>query len=238
MPRTESLTKTIKTGHVVLFGMVAITAALFLVPEGRRLAYPLILLSTMVHEMGHGLTALFLGGNFHSFQMFSDGSGVAQISGEFSPAAQALVAAGGLIGPAVGAAICFACAINGSLSRFALSAVGVFFIFCEILYVRNSFGLMFIGILAVICLWLAQQSQAWRAQMGLVFVAVQLSLSVFSRSDYLFTPTANTSAGPMPSDVMQIANALFPPYWFWGGLCGLFSLLVLAVGVWVYIKNS
>ena len=33
-----------------------------------------------------------------------------------------------------------------------------------------------------------------------------------------------------------MADALGPPYWFWGGACAAFSAIVLLVGLWVYIK--
>ena len=71
------------------------------------------------------------------------------------------------------------------------------------------------------------RGQGWIPRFTLVFLAVQLALSVFSRSDYLFTSVARTGAGPMPSDVAQMASALFLPFWFWGAACGALSLAVL-----------
>jgi hypothetical protein len=74
----------------------------------------------------------------------------------------------------------------------------------------------------------------WRAprlsQGFVVFLAVQLALSVYSRSDYLFTRTAVSSAGTGQSDVAVMAAALFLPYWFWGALCGALSLVLLYAG--------
>ncbi|MEM9488253.1 MAG: M50 family metallopeptidase, partial [Myxococcota bacterium] len=43
------------------------------------IAYPLLLISTMVHELGHGVAALLSGGSFAKFVMFPDGSGMAYI---------------------------------------------------------------------------------------------------------------------------------------------------------------
>ena len=60
-----------------------------------------------------------------------------------------------------------------------------------------------------------------------------MSLSVFSRGDYLFKPAAKTTAGLMPSDTAQIAAALFLPYWFWGALIGALSLAILGCGLWL-----
>ena len=83
------------------------------------------------------------------------------------------------------------------------------------------------GALGAICVYLAIKSTARVAQAVLAFMAVQLSLSVFSRGDYLFTETAGTG----PSDVAQMAAALFLPYWFWGVVCGTISVLVLLSGI-------
>jgi hypothetical protein len=62
-------------------------------------------------------------------------------------------------------------------------------------------------------------------------------LSVFSRGDYLFTDVARTQNGAMPSDVANMANALFLPYWFWGAACGLFSVAMLALGAWFFLRG-
>ena len=66
---------------------------------------------------------------------------------------------------------------------------------------------------------------------------VQLSLSVFSRADYLFTREAVTATGTVPSDVSQIAEALILPYWFWGACCGALSVAVLLVALVIYLRG-
>jgi hypothetical protein len=226
-----------KRTRQILFVCVILTLAVFFLPFGRIVGYPLILVSTFAHEMGHGLTALIMGANFASFQMWSDGSGVANIEGQGSAIGSALTAAGGLVGPSVFAALSFVAAKKAAISRIFLSLVGVGMIVAEFLYVRNMFAWVFVGVLAAIFLWLAQQSRAWLAQAFLVFLGIELSLSVFSRSDYLFTETAVTSQGIMPSDVAVIAQALILPYWFWGAACGVFSIIVLLLGLWSYLRK-
>ena len=77
------------------------------------------------------------------------------------------------------------------------------------------------------------------AQFVLALVAVQLALSVFSRADYLFTDSAVTGRGTMPSDVAQLQESLFLPYWHWGLVCGAVSVIVLALGLrsfWIHAK--
>jgi hypothetical protein len=75
------------------------------------------------------------------------------------------------------------------------------------------------------------------SQVALVFFSTQLAASVFSRGDYLFMEYAQTAEGQMPSDVSQMADALVGPFWLWGGACGLFSVLVLSLGLWVFFRG-
>jgi hypothetical protein len=214
-----------------LIGSVVITLLLYFIPFGRMIAYPLMLLSTLVHELGHGLVALGAGHDFKSLVIYPDGSGVAQHSGPSSPVRSALISAGGLVGPAIAAAVGFIVGRYEKASRYLLGGSAVFLAAIMGLFVRNGFGLVFTGLLVVGLGWVVWK-KPHRAQLLLVFLATQLSLSVFSRGDYLFTDTAMTGSGPMPSDVEHMAQALGGPYWLWGLACGAFSVLVLAGGIW------
>jgi len=222
-----------------LAGSVVVTLLLYSVPYGFVLGLPLLWLSTLVHELGHGFTAAALGGQFHSFVMYADGSGATTwgAPGSFGPIRQAMVAAGGLVGPALVAALGFVIArkpkaaqVTLLLGTFALAAIAV-------LVVRNGLGWAFVAGLGLVMALLATRKRPEVAQLGLVFLSTQLALSVFSRADYLFTEHAHTAQGVMPSDVAQIANALVGPYWLWGALCGLFSVIVLGLGLWIFFKG-
>lgn len=224
----------VERARLVLTVSVAVTALLYLVPYGRYLAYPLMLLSTLAHEMGHGVTALLVGGSFERFVMWPDGSGMAAWSGEPTRLRTAAVAAGGLVGPAVAAALAFAFGRTARGARRTLTVIAAVLSLALLLVVRNFFGAFFVALLLVGCLATARKASGEVAQLVLVFLAVQLALSVFSRSDYLFTPVAETASGTMPSDVGQIAAALLLPYWFWGAVCGGISVAVLGYGVRSY----
>jgi hypothetical protein len=213
-----------------LIGSVVITLLLYFIPFGRIIAYPLMLLSTLVHELGHGLVALLCGQDFKSLVIYPDGSGVAQHVGPESPTRAALIAAGGLVGPATAAAIGFGVGRYERASRVLLAGSAVALALVMALFIRNGFGLGFAGLVVLLLGWVVWK-KPHRAQLVLVFLAVQLALSVFSRGDYLFTDTAMTGSGPMPSDVENMSLALGGPYWLWGLACGAFSLLVLGGGI-------
>lgn len=217
--------------RTVLLASAAATLVLYLIPYGRVLARPLLLLSTLAHEMGHGITTLLLGGRFNRLEMWLNGAGVAHLSVDgFGRIRQALTMAGGLVGPAVAAAVCFSLGKTGHGARACLVGLGLLLVAAEVLVVRNVFGFGFVGLLAAICLFTVARSTPEHAQWLVVFVGVQLALSVFSRADYLFA----RAAGIYPSDVMQMQQVLFLPYWFWGFVCGAFSVAVLVYGVRTY----
>jgi hypothetical protein len=224
--------------RLTLLLSVAITIALYVIPYGHTIAYPLLLISTLVHELGHGLAAVVVGGDFEEFVMHADGSGTA-VTAAFSDLDRAFIAAGGLVGPALGAVFCLLFARRARPARYCMAAVGVLLALAELLVVRNVFGLVFVGALAAVCLFLAFKAPAQVVQISLVFLGVQLALSVYSRGDYLFTAVAETATGTAPSDAQAIADAIgIGPYWFWGGLCGAFSVVVLLAGGWYFLRGG
>jgi hypothetical protein len=225
--------------RVVLVASAAATLLLYNLPVvGRILARPLILLSTLAHEMGHGLTALLLGGGFLRLRMWLDGAGVAEMDLEgFGRIRQGLTIAGGLVGPAVAAALCFTLARTGRGARACLWGLGILLLVAELLVVRNLFGFFFVGAVLALCLLAASRLTPEGAQLAVIFVGVQLALAVFSRADYLFTRGAVNPQGTFPSDVMQMERLLFLPYWFWGVVCGGTALVVLLAGLWSYWRR-
>jgi len=224
---------------MALYISVGLTLALwYVIPFGRSIAYPLTLLSTFVHELGHGLAALTVGHEFHSMEIHWDGSGVTHSAGTGGKLSLAWIAAGGLVGPAIGAAILFNLGRHLKAARITLGTLGIFMLFLDIWVVRNVFGFVFVALWAVVFLAIAIKGTKNLSRFSIIFLGSQLALSVFCRADYLFTPVARTANGDFPSDVGLIADALWLPYWFWGLVCGGFSLAVLGIGVANFYRKS
>jgi hypothetical protein len=221
---------------MLLLGL-ALTLVLYWVPQLALLAYPFLLLSTLAHEMGHGLAAIAVGAGFERLEMWSDGSGVATWSGDLGRLRLALVAAGGLVGPAVAASVAFRLGRKVRGARAGLVVLTAFLLVALVLVVRGGFGFVFVGCVVAVCGLIAWKGSDEVAQLWLVFLALQLALSVFSRGEYLFTAVAETGAGTMPSDTGVMASALLLPYWFWGALCGTFSATVVALAVKAYWRR-
>ena len=223
---------------IVLVGSLAITLAMFLIPSPAHtwwLLAPFRWLHIYVHEFGHGIAALIAGGEFYRFEMWSY-SGVAQTSTS-GRLAQAFVCAGGLCGPAVVGGAFLAVGRNPRLARLALGAFGTFMALSLALWTRSPFGWGFGGVVAAASLAIALGARPAHAQAVLVFLGVQLALSVYTGGGYLFTQYATIQNGERrASDTQAMSDALTLPYWFWGIMCAAFSALVLLVGLWLYIK--
>ena len=229
-----------RRARALVLAAVVVTAVLYVVPYGFYIGYPLILLSTFVHEMGHGVAAMLVGGTFDSFHMYADASGVAQAHGSFGRIDSAVIAAGGLVGPPILSGLFFAASARPRLARGVLGLFGAAMLIACVWVVRGLFGWLFVGAVGVVCAGLAWKASTMFSQGVVAFLATQLALSVFSRGDYLFTDVAVTGGGTarQPSDVANIAEALFLPYWFWGGLIAVFSVVVLGVGLWAFWRAT
>ncbi len=108
----------------VLAISVLVTALLYAIPFGRTIAWPLVLVSTLAHELGHGLAAALLGGSFESLRLHADASGVALWRGSFGRLATATVAGAGLVGPALAAFLLLVLGRTARHARVALSVPG------------------------------------------------------------------------------------------------------------------
>lgn len=219
--------------------MVAIVAtlALYWLPYVNLLSWPLLMLSTLMHELGHGLTAVLLGGQFQTMTMWADGSGVASHRGHYGAFARAMVSAGGLIGPPLAALALFLAGRRSRSAHVALAVFAAFLLVVTVLWASGTFTVLFCLTLAVLLALLAWKASPAVSQIVCVFLAVQMSLTSFSRADYLFTAVAETGRGSMPSDVGQIAQALWLPYWFWGALIAALSLAILGYGAWRFARS-
>lgn len=225
--------------HALLFA-AGLSLALYLlplwIPSLVWLGWPLLLLSTLFHELGHGLTALLVGGGFEALRIYPDGSGVATTLSDGSRTMLAAVAAGGPLAPPLVALLLFLAARRASTARIALWLLCGLLALALPLWLRNLFGAGFVLVLLVLLGLLAARASAGLAQIAVCFLAIELSLAAFSRADYLFTAEARTGLGTMPSDTALIAQALWLPHWFWGAGIALLSLLVLGIGLVAFAR--
>jgi len=214
-----------------LFLSAATIALLWQLPYGAQMLYPLTLLATFAHEMGHGLSALALGASFDEMLLHADGSGMAVWHGNPGAMTTALIAAGGLIGPSLAGVSLLLLSRAPRFARAALVLVAVLLLTAAALWARNAFGIGFLLAWAL-CLGLAARLLPDAAAAFLLhLIALTLCLSWLTDLDYMFSNQAVVNGVALPSDSAAMAAALWLPYWFWGGVVAAFSLAVLLLGI-------
>lgn len=216
-----------------LIAAAAIMVLLWRVPYGGYVLYPFSALAIWFHEMGHGLTAMLLGGNFETLNLYSNLSGTAFHTGSVfgGPFGRALVSAGGPLGAPVAGFLLILSSRRFSTARAGLGVIGLVLILSAVLWVRTLFGICFTVLMGSAVLasvrWLPEELQGLLVQ----FLGVQACLSSYRQLDYLFTERVVIAGQPMLSDSARIGETLIGPYWFWGGVLAGTAFLLLAAGL-------
>lgn len=216
------------------------TVALWQMPFGNFILYPFTILATWFHEMGHGLTAIALGGHLNKLSIFSNGAGLAHISGRVALGSlgSALVSAGGLMGPPIAGGLLLIASRQRQSARRALLILGILLILSTLLWVRTLAGWLVLPLLGLCILYLSLETIEWVQIFAVQFLGVQACISSYKQLDYLFSSSATIGGRTMLSDTGNISKELLLPHWFWGALLAAFAFLVLAESLQVACRRD
>ncbi len=219
-----------KQKTIIIISLYSIvTIVLWQFEIGRLIFYPFTVLGTWFHEMGHGLMSLFLGGSFHSLEIYSNGSGLAKTSGDLflGSIGQGLVSLAGPIGPTIAGATFIACSKQEKSSKIALVVLSILLIGSSLYWVRTWFGtpvILFFGLLATFG---AIKGSAKFQKNLILFLGVQACLSVYISIDYLMTKQFSRDGELMMSDTGNMELYMLLPHWFWGVLIVFISVFAI-----------
>jgi hypothetical protein len=216
-------------GALLLAGL-AIALIKFVVPFGRVALYPFTLTATWVHEMGHGIAALLVGGRFDRLEIFADASGLAHTI-DRPGWRDAIVCVGGLLAPPIVGAAMFALARGPRRARIVLAALAALMFASIPIWVRTVTGIVAIASVAALTATFAWRGSPRARLVMAQFLAITLALDTVSRSDYLFTSSAMVGGERRASDIQRVADALGGPFIAWGLLVAIVGLALLAVGL-------
>ena len=204
------------------------------VPYGPQILYPLSLFTTWVHEMGHGLTALAVGGSFDHLQIFTNGSGLASC-GARPGWPEALVALGGLLAPPLLGTAILGLVHGPRRARAFLAALAVGLVVSLAIFVRSPAGLIAMPVVAV---GLGAAAWGWREHPARRVILAQalgviLALDTVTRMvRYVFMEKVEVDGRVSQSDIANVADNLGGHYVFWGIGVTAVALGMLALGVW------
>ena len=203
-------------------------------PLGNFLVYPFTILTTWFHEMGHGLTAMLLGNDFHRLVIFPSGSGYAETlypGGEPGGLTRALVAAGGPLGPVVIGAALILASSREKWWKPALFALAGILVLSALIWVRSAVGLTVLPLVAVALGWIAIKGPPWLDRFSLQFLGVLAAMSMLRDWDYLFSCRAVIGGQFMLSDTCAMEEALALPYWVWAVLIIAASAAIIGLSL-------
>lgn len=214
---------------LIIYGFAVITAVIWQFDFGKIMLYPFTILGTWFHEMGHGIAALIMGGNFHSLEIYENGSGLASFSGPlyFGGLSNAFVAASGPLGPTIAGTFLILLSKSAKRSRLVLLLLSIVFVISVILWVRSWFGIGIVLLFAIILFFISiKANDNWQLY-TLRFLGVQAFASLYMNIGYLFTGGGTVNGQVFSSDTYVISQYLLLPYWFWGGAIVLISFLLI-----------
>ncbi|WP_062053704.1 M50 family metallopeptidase [Aquimarina longa] len=217
-----------------IFLIAAIVFALWQLPYFGWIQYPFILLGTWFHEMGHGLTAILVGGDFKYLEIYENGGGVAYYtisSGYLSVSiANALVAAGGLLGPAITGSLLIISGRSDKSATIALRILIGIMVLSLVLWIRSFWGIVvllsFVVILIVITLFKNRKLEV----ITILFLGLQSVLSTYLQLDYLFTKQFERDGVIQISDTEAIAKNTIGMYWMW-------AILIILISIYLFYKS-
>jgi len=210
-------------------------------PSLGNFRYPFMLLGTWFHEMGHGLTALILGGNFHYLEIYSNGGGVAYTSYPNNLSlplniSKALSAAGGLLGPCLFGSIAIILSKHIKTAKYVLIGLIVLLTLSLFIWIRSIIGIAVLSLITLILIGIFFQKNSYIIQWTVLFLGVQSTLSTYLQIDYLFTSTFIRNGQQSISDTQSIANNLFGTYWMWAVIIIIISFFMLWKSYRYYLK--
>ena len=233
-PSSDSVWK--DKAFLFLLGAAVITVILWNIPYGDYVLYPFSILGTWFHEMGHGLMAILMGGDFEKLVIHPNGSGFARYSYTSlwlgTRLGVSLISLAGLMGPPIVGSLLIAAGRKPKTSSWALNILAGLMIVSILIWIRSLTGILVISALAVAAVLIAQKGNQSVKQFTIQFLGVQAIMSTYRQLDYLFMEQASMG----PSDTGAIAEQLFLPYWFWGALVALFSAFMLGYSLWKAYK--
>ncbi len=230
-----------KKSLLTIIGISVLVFLLWQLPYFGYIQYPLLLLGTWFHEMGHGLTALLLGGKFYYLEIYDNGGGVAYSNVSFSyldyHIARAITSAGGLLGPAISGAILIASARNQITSKITLWLLLTIIVVSLCIWIHEMLALIILSVFAAILFFIAILRVRKLEAFTLLFLGTQCVLSTYLQTGYLFTKQFERDGRIQYSDTQMIAANLSGTYWMWAILILLISIVLLYKSYQYYLRK-
>lgn len=223
------------TQRMFLLSILAVVIVFILwnVGELGFILYPFRLFVTYIHEAGHGTAAILTGGELRSFEVFTNGSGVAYTVGGL----RALVIPAGYLGTALFGAVVFYLTNRLRTPRSISVILGVVLILFSILFGRSSITAFIVGMVFGAALIIS----GWKANKSVNVVILNV-LAIMTGLNavldvYFLVSNSQVGIGNVPNDAAAFQREIVPliPASIIALLWVALALLLLGAAVWYAI---
>lgn len=206
---------------------IVLSLIVSLTPWAPYLLYPFKLFTTWVHECGHAVMTLMVGGRVTSIGIQPDTSGLTLSVVPVGRLARGLVASSGYLGAAVVGSLLMIATRVERWSRPILLSLGAVMLLTLVLWIGNLFGF------GVVLAWgaglvaLARKGRGNAPRFLLSLLAVQVALNSVYDIRVLFLIDRGNS------DAAAMARLFLLPSWVWAAAWMLMSVAMLTATLWM-----
>jgi hypothetical protein len=206
---------------------VAVSLVVSLTPWAQFLLYPFKLFTTWVHECGHALMTVLVGGRVTSITIQPDTSGITHSLVPVGRVAGGLVASSGYLGAAIVGCLLVAATRVEKWAHVILLSLGAFMLLTLALWMRNLFGFAVVLAWGVVLVTLARKGIANAPRFLLSLLAIQVALNSVYDIRVLFL------IDRVQSDAATMARLFLLPSWVWATAWMLMSVAMLGATLWM-----
>jgi hypothetical protein len=213
-------------GLLLLVLAVVIFFVLNIVPFGYFIQWPFVIITTFVHEMGHGLMAILTGGNLIQIEIYQNASGLAKTQA-VAGWRQAAIAAAGLLAPSILGGAFIIAGKSRQISSRVFLLFSLFILISCVLWVRSTFGLLVLLPTGALFLWISQKGSTALQHFMIQFLGVHMLVDTLTRTmSYLFSSSALVGGQSRHSDSAAVAQQLIGGHLFWACMIALLSIWI------------
>lgn len=193
--------------------------------------YPFKIFATWIHEMSHGVAAMLVGGGIRKLLIYPDTSGLAYTYIADSDFKRGFVASGGYTGTAVLGMVMLLFRRTHRGPTVGTICLGVMIILSCILYVRNTFALVMLPIMALVLIICAWKLRAREVGYLYSFLAATCSFNAVDNISDLFEGVGYVNGQPTDGDAHTVADVWGGTNIMWASWWLIFALVCSAIGL-------
>lgn len=204
----------------------AVSLVLSLTPSADLALYPFRLFTTWIHECGHALATVLVGGRVSAVTIQPDASGLTQSLVPDGRIARGIVASAGYLGAALVGCLLIAATRVERRAAALVGGVGAFMLLTIVLWIRNLFGIAVVLAWGAALVVLARRGLGRAAQFLIGLLAIQVALNAVYDIRVLYLVDGR-------SDAVTMAHLFLLPAWFWASVWMLTAIAMLGATLWM-----